>query len=361
MAEPLKNMYNPTFFEGFGEVVNSVYPEFDNKQFQTLIFDDNWEARELKERMRHITLILGKLLPDDFPIALSILMKVRDKLEEAFEYMFFPDFVEVYGLEDFENSIKGLEAFTSLCSSEFAVRPFIVKYPKRMMVQMEKWAIDDNFHVRRLASEGCRPRLPWAMALPAFKKDPAPILPILEQLKNDETDYVRRSVANNLNDIAKDHPAIVLKIANQWIGQNKNLDWVVKHATRTLLKQGNTTALMLFGFGDPTNFHIQDLEIQDTKVEIGSTTHFSFTLINKEEKTAKVRLEYGIYFMKSNGKQNRKIFQIKEGNFEPNTPYEIKRKQHFKNLTTRKHYKGVHKLAIVVNGVEKAFVEFELM
>lgn len=363
MEEPfkLKYIFNESFFEGFSIVVKEVYPDFDAKQFKALIFDKDWEARELKARMRHTTLVLGQLLPDDYPTVLAILIKVRQQLKQGFEYMFFPDFVEVYGLEDFDNSVKALEIFTDLCSSEFAVRPFIVKYPKRMMEQMTVWSKHENHHVRRLASEGCRPRLPWAMALPKFKKDPTEILPILEQLKNDETDYVRRSVANNLNDIVKDNPQIVLDIAQKWIGQSKNLDWIVKHGTRTLLKRGNTTALMLFGFGDPSNFHIEDLKINDTEITIGTNTHFSFTILNKEKKATKIRLEYGIYFMKSNGTQSRKIFQIKESIFEPNTPYKITRKQHFKNLTTRKHYTGKHKLAIVVNGQEKAEVLFELV
>ena len=169
------------------------------------IFDNNWKDKALKQRMKHISASLHHYLPMQYSDAIQILMKSSSKFR-GFQYMFFPGFVERYGLNQYETSIQALEHFTKHSSSEFAVRPFITKYNHKMMAQMEVWAESDNHPIRRLASEGCRPRLPWATALPEFKQDPAPILPILEKLKNDESEYVRRSVANNLNDISKDHP-----------------------------------------------------------------------------------------------------------------------------------------------------------
>lgn len=357
----LKNIYNRPFFEEFAPKIKAVYPAFDTTQFLALIFDEHWEALALKQRTRHIATALRQTLPKEYRAALGVLSAVGEKLENRFEYMFFPDFVAVYGLEDYEASIPALALFTQLCSSEFAVRPFIVQYPQKMMTQMMAWAKAPNHHVRRLASEGCRPRLPWGMALKAFKKDPTPILPILEVLKNDPSNYVRRSVANNLNDIAKDHPDIVLKTAKRWKGKSKEVDWVVKHACRTLLKKGNTTALLLFGFGHPQHIEIKDLAIKDSKINIGNSTQFSFTLINHAEEAVKTRLEYGIDFMKANGKQSRKIFQITENTYDSKANITFTRKQHFRNLTTRKHYAGQHHLAIIVNGIEKSKIGFELL
>lgn len=152
--------------------------------------------------------------------------------------MFFQDFVEVFGLEDFENSIKALEVFTLESSSEFAVRAFILKYEYQTMQQMKLWTQSSNEHIRRLACEGCRPRLPWAVALPKFKQDPSSVLEIIELLKNDESLYVRKSVANNLNDISKDNPELLLKFVKENLGFSKELDWICKHASRTLLKKG---------------------------------------------------------------------------------------------------------------------------
>jgi 3-methyladenine DNA glycosylase AlkC len=297
--------------------------------------------------MRHITLCLGEVLPKDYRAALVILKRVGATLDRKFEYMFFPDFVEVYGLDDFEVSTEALRLFTPLCSSEFAVRPFIVKYPEKMMALMMEWTKSDNHHARRLASEGCRPRLPWEMALRDFKKNPATVLLILEALKDDESEYVRRSVANNLNDISKDHSDLVLEIGERWFGVNLNRNKLVKYALRTLLKKGNTTAIKLFGFIYNKTISVTHLKISPIKIEIGSESFFSFKLEHSAGKPIKLRIEYAVYYMKSNGAQSRKIFQLTENTFETNEIHEFEKKQHFKNLTTRKHYVGTHRLALL--------------
>lgn len=357
----LKNIYNTSFFETFTTHFQAVYPEFAKAKFLEILFDESWETRELKQRVRHITLCLGEVLPKDYRAALAVMKRVGAGLEERFEYMFFPDFVEVFGLDDFEASVEALRLFTPLCSSEFAVRPFIVKYPEKMMALMMEWTQSENHHVRRLASEGCRPRLPWGMALRDFKKNPAAVLPILEALKDDESEYVRRSVANNLNDISKDHVELVLEIGERWFGANSNRNKLIKHALRTLLKQGNTRAMQLFGFANSNEVSVTQLKIAPLKVKIGSDAIFSFKLQHSASKATKLRIEYAVYYMKSNGRPSRKIFQLTENVFEKNKIYEFEKKQHFKNLTTRKHYTGTHRLALVVNGVEKATVSFELV
>jgi 3-methyladenine DNA glycosylase AlkC len=163
--------------------------------------------------MMHTSESLHIYLPMEYSESVQILMKAALKFS-GFQYMFFPGFIELYGLDEYEQSIKALEIFTQHSSSEFAVRPFIKIYSHKMMEQMELWAESENHHVRRLSSEGCRPRLPWAIALPEFKKDPSPVIPILEKLKNDESEYVRRSVANNLNDISKDNSYVEISAAN---------------------------------------------------------------------------------------------------------------------------------------------------
>jgi hypothetical protein len=214
--------------------------------------------------------------------------------------------------------------------------------------------------VRRLASEGIRPRLPWAMALPQFKKDPAPLLPILENLKQDESDYVRRSVANNLNDISKDHPDVVLKIIKQWKNVSKETDWIVKHASRGLLKKGHTEALQSFGLNHAVKAEAQKLKLSKAKLAIGDAFDFSFTLELNEKKAHDLRVEYKIYFMKANGKQSPKVFQIGTYKFKPSGTMDIKRVHKFADLTTRKHHTGVHKLVVVVNGQEISEKSFQL-
>jgi len=358
MAEPLKNLYNKPFFQNLGKTLKKEFPKFSEKAFLKAIFSDNWADKELKERMRHITLTLHEMIEMPFPQKMKKFKKVIQG-KEGFEFMFFPDYVEVFGMDDLATSLDALAAFTPISSSEFAIRPFIVKYEKQTLAQLKKWAKSKDEHLRRLASEGCRPRLPWAMGLPKFKKDPSLILPILESLKHDESEYVRRSVANNLNDISKDHPGLVLKMAKAWLGNNKDTDRLVKHACRTLLKAGNIPAMMLFGFADPKKIQIKNLQVEKKTVKVGDYLHFSFDVINTAKKPQVLRLEYQIDFQTKSGKISQKVFKITENTFgqEPTT---IKRKQSFSDFTTRKHYPGEHILRIIVNGVSKDKISFQV-
>ena len=359
MPDKLKDLFfKEEYFSRLGNAIQKVYPEFDQAHFKQLIYGEAWDSMELKEKMRHTSRCLAATLPEEYPAALAILTKVAPGFT-GFNAMIFPDFVECYGLDHWDISLPALALFTRYCSSEFAIRPFLAKDPEKAMAYMREWAMDENPHLRRLASEGCRPRLPWAMALSVFKKDPKPILPVLEILKDDSSEYVRKSVANNLNDISKDHPQWVLEISERWLGQSDNTDWIVKHACRTLLKQGHTQALLLFGFGNPENIRIKRLVFDKESLQIGEDIRFTFEMEVDGGKAKRIRLEYGLDFVKSTGKLLRKIFQIREASFDPGS-HTISRKHKFQDLSTRKHYPGQHRMAILVNGVEKASANFEL-
>ncbi|MEL6624080.1 MAG: DNA alkylation repair protein [Bacteroidota bacterium] len=359
MAELLKNLYNPDFIQHLADQLRKAKPDFQVQAFQDAVLADPWPTLELKARTQHITDMMHQFLGVSFAEGVDYLGKVAPHFD-GYLAMIFPNYVETYGLdEDWEVVIPALEWFTQFSSSEFAVRPFILQDPKRMMAQMEVWSHHENHHVRRLASEGCRPRLPWGKALNIFKKDPEPILPILYNLKADASDYVRRSVANNLNDISKDHPSRVLEVGEEWIGQQKETDWIVKHALRTLLKQGNTRALRIFGFGDPKDVIIRDLKLNPPYPQIGdkATIHCNVEIL----KPSKVRLEYIVDFLKANGKHNPKVFQISENTFEKATSFDLGRMHDFRQMSTRKHYAGVHYLRIIANGEEKAKIQFDLL
>jgi len=363
MPELLKNIfYGVKYFDQLANDIKKVYKTFDDKKFIKLIFESQWKNFELKERMHHTAKCIHQLMPEKYEEALKILLKVitieRSKHPQFFEDMFFADYVEMYGIDFPDKSIPALGVITQYSSSEFAVRPFIIKYPELSMKYMLEWTNHLNHHVRRFASEGCRPRLPWAIALPGFKKNPSPILPVLETLKDDESEYVRRSVANNLNDISKDHPEIVLSIGKKWIGKSKNTDWVLKHALRTLLKRGNPDAMKLFGFNDAKNFKIEKFSLSENKIEVGNALSFSFRLENTGSKILKLRIEYNIYYVKAKGKISKKIFQITEEDFKPGESVLFKKKQSFKDMTTRKHNPGKHKLGIVINGREVITKDF---
>jgi 3-methyladenine DNA glycosylase AlkC len=359
MPEKLKDIFfSNVFIDQLGETIQGLYPDFEVEEFKRLVYDDDWESRELKAKMRHISGCLHATLPREYPQALEILMAVAPAFR-GFDAMLFPDYVECYGLDHWDLSLPALAHFTQFASSEFAIRPFLARDPEQAMAYLQRWAQDKNPHLRRLASEGCRPRLPWAMALPRFKEDPTPILPILESLKDDESEYVRKSVANNLNDISKDHPDLALDMCESWYGGSERMDWIVKHACRGMLKAGNRRALSLFGFGDPRHIHVENLTLDQEALAIGGNLHYSFELRVDTAEPCQVRLELGVYYRKAGGKLSRKVFQIGESRFDPGV-HVISRTRSFADQSIRTHYPGEHQIAIIVNGVEKARASFEL-
>ncbi|MDF1644644.1 MAG: DNA alkylation repair protein [Pseudomonadales bacterium] len=358
MTELLKERYSRQYIEHLATVVKQHYSLLDMDAFTAAILDDNWPRRELKDRMHYIAVCLHRYIPMNYPESIDLLKNVAPSFS-GFEAMVFPDFVETYGMEHWDESIAALEYFTRFSSSEFSVRPFIIQDSKRMMVQMLEWSLNESEHVRRLASEGCRPRLPWAMALPEFKKFPQPILPVLENLKQDSSLYVRRSVANNLNDIAKDNPQVTLDVVECWIGEHADTDWLVKHASRTLLKKGNPQVLALFGFSNQETM-VPNIHLSQNSCVIGESIEFNFEVVSNADDLGKTRIEYAIDFVKANGKTSKKIFKVSEGVVNSTTKHCTK-KHSFKQLSTRTHYAGEHCLTVIVNGVEKNSQVFELV
>ncbi|MGF1791430.1 DNA alkylation repair protein [Photobacterium profundum] len=366
MSNLFKDIYSQEFYDQLSEIILVTIPSFEKETFTQLIFNDNFIHYELKERMTHTAKVLHHFLSDDFGEATETIKQLIDNLrlagikEESIEFMFFPEYISVYGIDKYEESISAFEFITQFTSCEFAVRPYILKYEEKMLTQMVQWSKHPNNKVRRLASEGSRPRLPWAMALPSLKKNPMPIFPILDTLKNDSCEVVRRSVANNLNDISKDNPNFVIETAQKWLGYTKETDALIKHASRTLLKQGEPKTLQLFGF-DSKNIMLSNFDILTPNVKIGDALEFSFSITNVNKTCKTLRLEYGLYYKKNNGDLSRKVFKISEREIEPNKVYKINRKQSFKLITTRKFHTGIHQLSIIINGQESQIKDFELV
>ena len=357
MPEPLKHRFSIELVESIANDCHQYYPEFDRTLFIENVLLKDWQQLELKDRMHRIANILGVYLPTDYPKSIDILLQVAENYS-GLAHMCFPDFVEQYGMNDFKTSMKALEQLTSGSSSEFAVRPFIVRYPRETMARMQLWAKSDDEHIRRLATEGCRPRLPWAMALPEFKKNPSEVLEVILCLIDDDSLYVRRSVANNLNDISKDNPELVIEIAAKYLGQSKPVDWVIKHACRGLLKQGQKQVLSMFGFTDSDHVLINNFSV-DLQVNLGEKLNFEFELKATDKHLGKLRVEFIVDFMKANGKTAGKIFKICEGEYLADQK-SITKYFSFKPISTRKYYVGGHRISIVVNGDVRASKDFEL-
>ena len=335
------------------------HKSFNKKKFLEIFKTKKWKDAELKARVRIITNTLHDHLPENYEKSLSVLIPASKKINWGYFGIFFPDYVECYGLNSWTSSMKALKEFTKSSSGEFAIRPFIEQDQDRAFKELLKWSKDKNHHVRRLSSEGCRPRLPWGRKLKELVKDPSPILEILENLKDDPELYVRKSVANNINDISKDHPEIVLDIAKKWIGKSERTDWIIKHGLRTLLKKGNKRALKIFGHHETKGLEINSLKLSVKNLNIGDKLNFSFKVKNSNEKALNVRLEYAIYYVKKNGVHSKKVFQISKATILKGT-HSFSKSQSFKNFTTRKHYPGKHKLGVLINGQEMAIVSFVL-
>ena len=346
MAHLLKDLYTKEYIHKLATLIKQEYLDFDILKFEKKVFDKSWINKELKQRMRHIAISMNDCLPFNFSKQIDIL-KPASTYFRRMEAMFFQDFVEVYGMEFWNKSMEAMEHFTKYGSSEFAIRQFILKDEKKAMQQMLAWSKSTNVHIRRLASEGCRSRLPWAIALPTFKKDPSEVIKILNILKEDDEKYVQKSVANNLNDISKDNPKLIINLTRKWYNQNKNTNWILQHGCRTLLKSGNQDILKIFGYKQYKELEIKNFKCKNI-VHYGDNLEFSFDLqstilINK------LRIEFKIDFVRLHNKKSTKVFQLRKlENFIG--VKSIQKIYSFKQINTRNYYKGTHKLYIIING-----------
>lgn len=360
----LKDMFSRESVGALARAIAAVYSDFPTDLFLQGVFDSSWEDLKLKQRVRQITLNVGELLPGDYHSALKILGDALPLLlEQGFEKMVFPDFVEVNGLEDWKISLQYLELFTQHISAEFAIRPFIVRYPEKTIQRMLSWTDHPHPGVRRLASEGSRPRLPWGLRLQDLVIDPSPILPILEKLKADPREEIRRSVANNLNDISKDHPDLVVDILTHWQSpgdiERKRL---IKHALRTLLKAGHPGALSLLGFSSTPKIKVENISLEPGKIKLGEEVIFSFEIQSTSDQEELLMIDYLVHFMKKNGVQSPKVFKLTHKTIKPGQRIKITRKHGIKPISTRTYYPGEQTFQPQVNGqvFDKVEVELEI-
>jgi 3-methyladenine DNA glycosylase AlkC len=355
-------LFKEEHIRAFAGAIHDAYPTFDREGFVDRVLADPWDELALKERMRHISTVLHEFLPGDYQAALDILIEAAPHLPgESFIGMVPSDYVAQYGLDDWEVSLPALELFTRRISAEYAVRPFILRDPARMIAQMRAWAEHDSPEVRRLASEGCRPRLPWGMSLPMLKDDPTPILPILDRLKDDESESVRRSVANNLNDIAKDNPEVVIEVLRGWQGdESAEMQWITRHALRTLVKAGHPDALDLLGFPANPAIAVRNVAVDPETVAIGEVLTFSFEVESLADEPVNLVIDYVVHFMKANGSHAPKVWKLATKTIQPGEVLAISKKHSFAPVTTRKYYPGLHLIEPKINGSIYEQVTFTL-
>lgn len=357
----LKEWLNGAVAEQYADGLAKIDSTFDRQKFLDLIIP-HLEPLELKERVALFAEAMYYTLPAaDYQAAVAVLLALITRLDVRELALWpIPHYVEAYGLEHPDISLPALKQITLHMSAEFAIRPFIVRYPAQTMAVIHQWAEDDNEHVRRLASEGTRPRLPWGSRLYDFMKDPQPTLAILEKLKDDPSLYVRRSVANHLNDIGKDHPAVLAETAARWLQEaSEERQWLVRHALRSLFKAGHPEALRLMGFERP-QVTLTALTIIPEVIKMGETLTFGCTLQNELAEPQALMIDYVIHFVKANGQTRPKVFKLTQRTLAGEEAVTIEKNHTIKPITTRTYYAGTHQLEIQVNGQIVGGVSFEL-
>ncbi len=381
MAELLKDKFGPEMVHRAARTLKSVYPSFDSDGFAQVALV-GFADLELTPRCRQIANAMAAYLPADRSEAIDILIaslgpelencdpddaaptgdpEVDGNVMAGFFYMphgyFLTDHVEGH----FEKVMHANYEITKRSTSEFSIRTPLRDNTAATLAYLKKWVTDDNVHVRRLVSEGTRPRLPWSFRLKAFQEDPTPVIELLEQLKDDPVEYVRRSVANNLNDIAKDHPDLVNEVAARWWADgDKNRRRLIRHGLRTLIKAGDPKSLAVLGYSSDSPATVKAVQVDQAEVSIGGKVKVEVTIENPSDQPAGALVDLVVHFVKANGSTSPKVFKGGELNLEAGESQQIRKTISLAQHTTRKHYPGVHKVEIALNGTNHPGGEFLL-
>ena len=355
----LKEIFDKARFRSVALELAAIHPAFDDKRFLKIAFA-GLDDLSLMQRLRRMTEALHATLPADYRKAVKILRALAPRIDHGFATLVLPDYVGQHGLDDFDWSMDALKYFTGFGSSEFAVREFLRTDLQRALAIMETWSRDDSEAVRRLASEGCRPRLPWSFRLDAILAEPSLAAPILENLRADPSLYVRKSVANHLNDVTKSHPEWVLDRLAAWPLDHPHSAWIARHALRSLIKAGNTRALAVIGAGDAPEVKISKFAVTPRQLALGERVTLSFELASKSAASQRLVIDYKMHYVKKSGATAAKVFKLKELTLAAAQRVSVERSQSIRDFTTRVHYSGRHEIEILVNGLSLARGYFEL-
>jgi len=367
VADQLKDQFGESAPRAIAAMIRAVHPGFTHEEFLREALA-GYGPLSLTARGQRIAAVLRRHLPQDFPSAVAILLESAAQPHEhrasggmaAFLYMPHMYFIAQHGLEHFEDSMRAQHSLTQRFTAEYSIRAFLEKHPAATLARLREWARDPSEHVRRLVSEGTRPRLPWAPRLRAFQKDPRPVLALLELLKDDPSLYVRRSVANNLNDIGKDHPKLLTGTAKRWLkGASAERRWIVNHALRSAIKRADAGALGALGYGGKLDVGVGKVSIAPPRPKIGGKVTIGFTLVNRLAKRQRVMADLVVHFVKARG-TGAKTFKLKAVDLAPRSQVKLGKSIVLKQLTTRKHYRGVHRVDVLLNGERRKLGQFVL-
>jgi 3-methyladenine DNA glycosylase AlkC len=379
MADRLKDSYGPEVAVWVGHQLAAVLPDLDAEAFAAECLP-GYADLELMDRARRMAEVMARHLPDDPATAVPLITAALGPVEQGltgmqpFRYMPFVFYVGQHGLGAFEESMLAQYELTKRFTAEFSIRPFLIHHEAATLARLRKWTNDPDPNVRRLVSEGTRPRLPWAPRLPAFIADPTPVVALLELLRDDPSEYVRRSVANNLNDISKDHPDVVVDLAGRWWADgDEPRRRLVRHGLRTLVKRGDPAALDVLGHVGADHLVVREVSIDPADPVIGGRVRITATVVDTRSSgdgadaadagsatgpasvdpgsaTQEVAVDFVVHFVKANGSTSPRVFKGAVRTLASGGATVVTRLVSLAQQSTRTHHPGVHRVEVQVNG-----------
>jgi len=377
--EPFKNLINATTVANAGHHLQRAWSDFDRQRFEALA-KQGLDALELKARMLQLADAMRATLPGDFNAACTVLeaslapplpMDARGEPEgltaaeastglAGWVIWSMGEFVARHGQHDVLRSLDCLHALTQRSTAEFAIRPFIQQQPEAVWPVLTRWANDPSAHVRRLVSEGSRPRLPWGLRLQSLVADPTPTLSLLRALQDDPSSYVRRSVANHLNDIAKDHPDLVAGwVRDHLIETTPERSALLRHASRSLIKQGHVPTLAAWGLASGLQGRV-GLALSAASASVGESLGLSVTLRSTARQPQPLEIDYAVHHVRANGSSSPKVFKGWKLTLGAGESRSLEKRHSLKPVTTRTLYPGLHRIEVLVNGKALAEATFDL-
>jgi 3-methyladenine DNA glycosylase AlkC len=371
VGDPLKTFFSPELVRRLAGDLVGVHAGFSARAFIAQA-TTGLDGLELLDRGRHIARALAVHLPRAYPDAVDVLIRslgpehASDELIGAgmapFYYLPHTIFVAEHGLDHFEVSMRAQYELTKRFSAESSIRPFIIRYPERTLGQLRDWVHDANPHVRRLVSEGTRLRLPWAARVAWLDEHPDRVLALLELLKDDPASVVRRSVANNLNDLGKVHPTLVMRTCESWlVTASSERRALVEHALRSAVKRGEPDALRLLGYGQKAAVALDDVRMSPRRVAIGGRVAIEFTLCGRSRSAQDVLVDLAVHFIKADGRATPKVFKLKRVVVPPRGRVEFATSVSLALHTTRKPKPGRHMVDVIVNGTSMPAGSFQVV
>ena len=377
MATELKYLLPMTAALLLGERLKSAGVPLSLPAWQNALGAD-FEQLGLMDRGRRLSGVLGQFLPSDFRQTAPLLVQTMGRpmgldtrgepvapgdLASSFYHLPHSMYIAEHGLDHLPEAMQAQYALTQRFTAEFSLRPFLQMHTQATLAHLSEWASDPNAHVRRAVSEATRPRLPWAARLPNFVRDPSPVLPLLARLRDDSSSYVRRSVANHLNDIGKDHPELLTGTARQWLDDAPvpaTRQALLRHALRTAIKRGDVQALALFGHGQASALQIHSANITPSKALMGDSVTLHCKLYNPSAEAASALADWRVFYVKANGTLSPKVFKGSTVQIGAHSHGVLEKTLSLRQMSTRTHHPGRHTVEIVLNGHAHSIGHFDL-